>query len=510
MPKVSNILWCVVIAAVSFGVFFNYLDNQWVYDDEYLILGSQWYQEDFKISDIFEDLGVTLLNQEMGYWRPGQLLLYKFEYMLFGENPFGWHLTALLLHIMAGWTLFFLLKYFLKNTFLTGLLVFLFIVHPANSEVVGSNNFQISAAEGIFAFLCIFAFLKGRFIFSALFLAGALSFRESAIMLLFVSAAFLPLIEKSRIRKYQFGLLALLVVEILYFLIRSSVVGSKVLQAENPIGILDRMGLIADLAVKAIILPIPGNLSILHEPLPALIPVITGWIFILVILMIEGWLIKSAIKNGKPLPACLFGATILLAAPYSGILAPYRLFAEHYLYLPLAFAMATAGYFAGQIKKSKPVVCALVALIIIFGFISIQRSEVFKDNGSAFSEVIAKYPLSVTAHLSLGTYYYRSNDWEKAVYHLEEVLKLTNGKNEKAWNNLGDIHFRNGSFNKAEACFKNADKKGEGNLIILLMSQKRYKEAIVLIEKFINQHPDDETYVQLLEKAKRETVKEGE
>ena len=161
--KKTLFLWCAIIFIVGVGVYAPYLQNGWIFDDSALITKSQWYEQPFRAQDLTADLGEVLTDAPMHYWRPGQLLLYRLEYELFGERPAGWHLTAVLLHIATTICLFLFVLVFLSPHY-AGVAALLFMLHPLTSEVVGSNNFQISSAEGLFVFLSLLAASRGRYL----------------------------------------------------------------------------------------------------------------------------------------------------------------------------------------------------------------------------------------------------------------------------------------------------------------------------------------------------------
>lgn len=497
--------WCAVLILVGFVVFHGYLNNGWIYDDEYLITGTDFYNQPFSPAALLMDLGDALTGKTMGYWRPGQLVLYKIEHTLFGLTPFYWHLVSLLLHIGACCALLILLRSIFGGSWAPGVIALLFLLHPVNSEVVGSNNYQISSAEGIFSFLALLAMKKRRGFLSAICVLCALSFRESALLLPLILTAFLPVFN-SRIDKAAWARLAWpFGAVVIYFTLRQLVVANQMLQAPETFGLFSRIGLVAFLFAKTTLAPLAQNLCIYHEAVPTLLTTLIGWGVIALVVCIEIILVvRAARRKSDPLAAVFFGACLLTAAPYSGLVPPFRLFAEHYLFLPLAFFLA--GLWALLRNVSHKRILAVVSLVLCacYGLVSYSRAGLFYNNETAFLDVVEKFPKSVTAHLSLGTYYFQKNKWGKSTEHYGQVVRITRGKNKTAWNNLGDIHFKSGNVEKAEYCFKNAKEKGQRNLVVLLLSQQRWDDLLHLAGDLAKQEPNDSFYQSALKKAQAE------
>jgi tetratricopeptide (TPR) repeat protein len=145
----------------------------------------------------------------------------------------------------------------------------------------------------------------------------------------------------------------------------------------------------------------------------------------------------------------------------------------------------------------------LFALVGVYGSVSYSRAGIFKSDAIAFADVLEKYPDSVVALLTMGDHRYQQNKFDAASAYYIKALHLTDGKNELAWNNLGDIYFRRKVWDKAETCFRNSGKKGERNLAILLFVQKRSDEVLPLLEKLKIRFPNDDLLDQMIEATKK-------
>lgn len=491
MPFWKHTFWPFVIILAGALIYSGYLDNGWIYDDEYLITDSKAYETPFEFNDLFEDLGTVLYGEPMGYWRPGQILLYRMEYLLFGMEPFGWHLTGLALHILAACMLYMLLYRLLKNRHAAGLAALVFLSHPVVTEVVGSNNYQISSIEGLFVLAGLFCWLKKRAFIATVFMAAALLFRESALVVPVLFTLFLGFVP-GRFEKRNLALLiAPFALAVLYLLARFAWLGQTQLYAEEAFGFFQRVGLIAFYSAKVIAIPALWSLSIVHDLQPSTVATLTGWSVIVICIAFCSWLAWRVKKGADPAALILFAAFLVAASPYAGVIPPYILFAEHYLYMPLAFLVGSVCALSLPNRRKKILVAGVLILTLFYSAISFSRSNVFIDNGMAFSDALTKYPNSVKSLMSLGTHHYRNDEINEAVVIYHKVLSLTNGKHEKAWNNIGDIYFRVKMWEKAEECFKKAGQEGRRNLVVLLFIQKRLAELHPMVTELYDENPED-------------------
>ena len=162
---------CLILAipAISFfpslkNDFLNWDDPQYVTENK-MITELSWRN----IETIFDSI-------YMGHYHPLTLLSYALEYRFFKLNPFAYHLTNLILHLINGLLVFWLI-WMLKGGVLTSLVVsLLFGIHPLHVESVA----WISERKDL---LCSFFFLgslvvyltylktrRRRFYFLSLFL----------------------------------------------------------------------------------------------------------------------------------------------------------------------------------------------------------------------------------------------------------------------------------------------------------------------------------------------------
>ncbi len=193
------------------AVYGNSLKNSFVWDDELLVTGNPSIRSLSNIPGFFR----TDLAPEIGgnFFRPLQAISYTIDYACWGLNPFGYHLTSILIHIANSILVFLLISDLIKRggskhslkpapgmdpdivaadyrmvtrivPFLTALL---FLVHPVQTESVAYIAGRADLLAAFFMLLAVLLSLESKKIFrlclSLIFFLIALSAKEAAIIL---------------------------------------------------------------------------------------------------------------------------------------------------------------------------------------------------------------------------------------------------------------------------------------------------------------------------------------
>jgi hypothetical protein len=96
------------------------------------------------------------------FYRPVSVLTYTFDSLLWGLDPFGFHLTNLLLHISVGFLLLVLVVNLSGGDFLfAGLATGIFILHPVLVESVPAIDRRHDLISSLFLLITLIFFIKG-------------------------------------------------------------------------------------------------------------------------------------------------------------------------------------------------------------------------------------------------------------------------------------------------------------------------------------------------------------
>ncbi|MBE9532105.1 MAG: tetratricopeptide repeat protein, partial [Proteobacteria bacterium] len=176
--------------------------------------------------------------------------------------------------------------------------------------------------------------------------------------------------------------------------------------------------------------------------------VLVSFVFLAVIFAFAIYLLVRSIKR-KEAASFLIGAGILwffitISMESSIIPLKYKMF-EHRAYLPsVGFFISTATAFLyisraifnrGERRSPLPLVIAII-VITVLSFLSYQRSSVWKDKFSIWSDTVAKSPGNSKAHNELGTAYMELGKTTEALKHYKEAIRI-NPRSGIAIVNLG-------------------------------------------------------------------------
>ena len=93
----------LVIVLVVLAVYAPALDGEFLWDDNYLVKGDPLIRSPLFCLEVFRH---TLFGGDSNFYRPAQSLTYIFDYWCWGTEPFGYHLTNVLLHALNACLLF--------------------------------------------------------------------------------------------------------------------------------------------------------------------------------------------------------------------------------------------------------------------------------------------------------------------------------------------------------------------------------------------------------------------
>src|SRR2546421_1979544 len=157
----------LVIAFSTFAAFLPALQNQFVSWDD---------AENFLDNPHYRGLGWTHLRwmwtTHLGHYIPLTWMTLGMDYLLWGMNPVGYHLTSLLLHATSAVVFFFLARRFLTLalplasgrghalTVSAGFAALVFALHPPRAESVAWATEPRDVLSGLFYLLTLLTDLR--------------------------------------------------------------------------------------------------------------------------------------------------------------------------------------------------------------------------------------------------------------------------------------------------------------------------------------------------------------
>ncbi len=189
----KNLIFLLPLILISFLVFANSLNGEFVYDDTRQIVRNPLIQDSTLYTKaLFSDVWAFKSDGTIAasnYWRPIFTAFNILNFRLFGLNPFGWHLLNILLHIAVCILVYLLLQRWNLPEILAFSIALIFAVHPVHVEsvawIAGSPDLLFS----LFFLLAIW--FAGNYaerrnlkdlIFALIFYAFALGSKEIAFL----------------------------------------------------------------------------------------------------------------------------------------------------------------------------------------------------------------------------------------------------------------------------------------------------------------------------------------
>lgn len=429
------------------AVFGNSLLNGFVWDDKLLLLGREVYKN-FDLAKIMFSPA-----NELEYL-PLRDLTLAVDYVLWGERPFGFHLTNLLLHLGGVWAVYYLVSA-LENlfgvphdesSFEPGVLAFicalLFAVHPVQSQAVSF----VAARNTILA--AMFAFLAAGFYLRSLEYAGArrwgfVAFGALSFLCALVSKAAVVSVPLAlatawfllyRARREKLGSITTLgpffiFAAIFYF------VHSKVAIAAHTVN--ERLVFSYPLPIKiatAVQIPffylaklvLPVGLSPEYD-----VQFATSFAVFPVIASVVGLILVAVLflKTVKSFPIAAFGI-----AWFFGTLIPVLNFyvtnptvADRYAYLPsMGFFCALVAFFprVTAMMQRRAIFTSVALLTVLLGLMTASANRVWKNEKTLWEEAIRVSPRQPKGYANLASDYFDEGAYDKAFQTIEKARDL--------------------------------------------------------------------------------------
>lgn len=494
----QHLLPILLILIVSASIYANTLINGFVYDDEYTIIENSLIKDIANLHTLFNK-DYFKLSGEATY-RPIVTLTYFMDYALYGLKPWGYHLTNSILHAFNGVLLYIFLtllafswtecnpRPILPRLFsnLPLLISLLFVTHPILTEAVNAVSYREDLLASLFYILtlCLYIVIKTnsfpsissiatRSLVTKIYFFSCLSYLLS--LLSKEMAVTLPLIiycydwicrdkkqgSKYLLNPYNIGYIIITLTYIYLFLYQFH---NPLEESNVAIKITERMLTLPYILLNYLKLALfPIALSADYDINPVKYFFKSSFIIPFVILCFIFATISRVAKGKDPRRAFGILFFFITLLPVSNIYPIPNPFAERYLYIPmvgLAIALVAISncLIANSTKTLHYFTAALfLAVLCIYSFATIKRSNVWRDDYSLWSDTIKKMPTSGRARSNLGYAYIKNELLDKALPELQAAAQIR-PQNAYIHNNLGLIYARQGMIDKAFSEFQLAVK----------------------------------------------------
>ena len=524
-PK-NNLYASIILSVVTFGIYLNSTSGLFVFDDWVLIVGNSkvHFLEDW--------------TRILGGYRPIRTLVLAILYHFFGENPVGYHVVNLLIHVMTTLVAFHLVRVLTDQPRTAFLSAFVFAVHPIQTDSVAYISGIRDTLCGLFYLTSFYFFLNYRktpgvgLLMACLLFNGLGVFtKEPAASLVFMYFMYdftkgMSLLNKPSLKEFLRGAFTKTVEIVktyrwfysglilfffwsvwyyIWFRRSSALISGDGIHWYSDSPFLNYLSIpkIILYYIKQLLYPVqlladykfyPILADSVFEP-----QAIVSLIVVLVIVLLAFWFVT----HRWIVSFSIFWFFIALS-PGLNILPHHEFMAEHYLYIPsLGFALLVGSIFASawtrpaSMQRNMVVVSVFCLLITSYGIRTVVRNQDWQNDLTLSASQLSIQPDSPRTLAELGHLYIRMDLLESAEEVLNQAVELVPGY-AGARNNLGVVYSHRGHADKAVREFEAVvDAGGKwnmntyANLGVAYMMLEDEERAVQNFEKGLEWDPID-------------------
>lgn len=539
--KNSNFLkYYLLIAAAAFAVYANSLSNDFVFDDESVVLGDPSITNLSNIPKYFT--AQEGFHKVIGrYYRPVVSSTYAVDYAIWDLKPFGFHLTNVLIHIINS--LLFLKLLFMvfgidavktqkPKLFAVIFAGLVFAVHPIHTEAVSWVSGRTDSLSFTFFTASFIYYLKYsadsktvNYLWVVFYFILSLLAKEMAITLPVVIVLYDIAVNKGfkweLLRKKIWIYVSLGAVAVIYLYLRWLIL-KDVPQREtyfyfygkDALTVFYTMLQTIPLYFRLLVFPVSllyhYNVYMPYQSSIASVDVIIAIVFVII-------MIAAALLIFRKYPLISFSVLFVFVTllPVMNIVPTMNFMAERFLYIPsAALSITLAVLFVKLYSKSTNtiLIAVLSAIVLYYSYLTFERNFDWKDNDSLFLSADGK-PGSLT-YVNIGNIYANKQEYDKAEELYRKAIALRD-ETLLANTNLGKIYLIKGNFDSAyyyiykSHLLDTLSPEPMFALSQLYVNKNKIPEAIWWLEKIQKITPNYLNSAQMLDELKKSQLTEG-
>ncbi|RJQ60496.1 MAG: hypothetical protein C4530_07405 [Desulfobacteraceae bacterium] len=446
----SKDIWVIsILIVVSFGIYLNTFEGEFVWDDKTLFVQNydRWQWKNIK--DLLSCSDNLFGANEHRYYRPLPNLTFLIDRSIWGGKASGYHLFNIFFHSLSTITVFYIARILLGNLYSSLAASLLFAVHPVHTEAVAWINGRNNAMAGFFYFLAFYYYVKhrnhgnrGAIVVSLIAFTCSLFSKEYAltfpIVLFIYEISYQHAAMNVRLRPHQAvrQWIPYWAIMTVYLILRSSLLPAL---GATPL-YMDMLGVRVMTVPKILLcylqlLVLPLNLNVFHDMSfietpwdPAFLLQSIGILFILVV-----W-----VKSYNRWRHAFFGLgwifiTLLPVMNIIPISSTNTFFAERYLYIPSFGFCFLAGILFRSLLEHEDLPRRFriyLAILLIagaaegYGFETAKRNLVWRNELILWMDTVKKSPESFMVRTNLSLALYAVNRLDEAEKEIKEAIRL--------------------------------------------------------------------------------------
>ena len=513
MPAVHTLKCWFSIVLAGVLCYLNALGSGFVFDDS-AYLSSPLVRQ-FRPLATFLQSGI-----HPDLYRPLTLLSLAWDFHCYGDQPLGYHLSNLLLHLLNALLVFQLSYHILARQSAALLAALFYALHPLQTEVVSWISSRGDLLMSLFFLAGLLCHLRARTRrgrISAWLLYGcSILSKESGFVLPAVAYCYdalfatpdrpfrrlLPFTRAWLVRHWGYVLVLALALALRWNAAAAAeLVSSNFLADADAVSRLLTLPAILLRYLLLIVFPLHLSADYSYASIPLVRTPLDP--YFIAGLLAAGALLYLPLRSSSPplIFAAAFGWLAFLPASNLLVLAPSGM-AERYLH-PVMPALALLLGLVAKIWSLKQTALryriagsALAAiLLLLMAARTIDRNRDWASDYVLFSAVVALYPDNARACENLAHAHYQQGDVKGAVEHYKRAIAI-NPHRVRPYYNLGLLYNAEGQYRAAIRAFQaalelNPDHAGvHYNTGLAHQKMGRHAAAILHYEKTLRQSPD--------------------
>ena len=432
----------LIIAVCGFLLYMQTIRYDYALDDQAAITENGFVQKGLSAIGTLFSTGYWdgFRNSGGSLYRPLSLVTFAVEWEFFPNNPAVGHFMNVVLYALTGFILFrLLIRFFKNNIVIPFIAVLLFMAHPVHTEAVANIKGRDEILCMLFSVLSILWLLdysdggkKLKLIGSCIAFFLAVLSKENAFTLIAVAPLALYFTREISARNVFISTIPLILTALLYLIIKTSIQrGDLVPQTDTLTNnilskapdYMTRMSTAFYVLGKYILLLFfPLRLSIDYSFREIELMKISDWTVLVSIAVVLVLMVYAVIKVKKKDPVAFgilfFFITISIASNL--VIVTGTVMADRLLFMPsFGFTIVIAVLLARFLKDKQPdkndssvldffrahpkVISVAAALFLLYGFKTVDRNPVWKNNMALMTSAIEDAPNSAYAHYLYGT-----------------------------------------------------------------------------------------------------------
>ncbi|MCX5700829.1 MAG: tetratricopeptide repeat protein [Candidatus Omnitrophica bacterium] len=453
MPKFRLLVLVLLTIVLICGIFYyNSLHNPFIWDDDGLIVKHPLIRSLTNLSQAFTTDLYFGSNVGSNFYRPLQTLSYMFDYYFWQLDPFGFHLTNIILQILVSFFVFLFARSILNHSLIAFFAALLFAVNPIHTEAVTYISGRADMLMSLFLILALLLFIRRNLVLSWMAFVLALLSRELAVVFPLVIIAYLFYYRRKELKSgssFVRLVLPFILIDLIYVFLRATYLNFNPLRpaALAKYTFLERLSVLPEVIFTYFrLLLSPVNLHMSWSLKPAAgFSFFVYWFLLGIICAGVVYIVRKS--QAKNFSFMLFWFLAFLL-PQSGIFPINAFVAEHFIYLSsISFFMLVAYLLNKYLSKSVFIFTA-TCLIIIYGLLTLNRNLEWHDPLTFYSKIIKFSPQSFQAHNNLGLVYEQMNLYPQAICEYKKALQIYPQLIE-ARSNLANVYYKTGKFKEA-------------------------------------------------------------